>query len=295
MLPSKHDMAVWKLILAYDGTPYSGWQVQPGLSTIQGALAEAVARVTGEQVLPQGSGRTDAGVHALGQVASFAINTPIPASNLRRALNRVLPPSVRVLRAEVVDPGFHARHRARAKTYEYRVFPLFERARVARSLARQLSPEELAEERTCPPMLAPYCWPCPWALDLRALNRAAVTVLGTHDFTSFAAADPHGANPVLTPIRTIWQSCWRADGDLLVYQVRGSGFLHHMVRNLVGTFVLAGSGRLEPEAVAGILAARRRSAAGPTAPASGLFLVDVEYAAAEEFSAVLSEDDKGEE
>lgn len=271
-------MSVWKLILAYDGGPYHGWQVQPGLTTVQGTLAEAIRRVTREEVLPQGSGRTDTGVHALGQVASFAMDTPIPPGNFHRALNRVLPASIRVLSAETVDEGFHARHRARAKTYEYRVFPLFERARLPRRAAREMSQAELPEERICPPMLAPFCWPCPWALDLEKLKRAAASITGTHDFTSFAASDPRGANPVKTPVRTVWESCWRREGELLVYRVRGSGFLHHMVRNLVGTFVLAGSGRAAPESLPEMLAARRRSAAGPTAPASGLFLVNVEYA-----------------
>jgi tRNA pseudouridine38-40 synthase len=271
-------MSVWKLILAYDGTPYHGWQVQPGLTTVQGTLAEAIARVTREQILPQGSGRTDTGVHALGQVASFTLNAPIPAVSFHKALNRVLPASIRVISAEVVDDRFHARHRARAKTYEYRVFPLFERMRMPKKLAREMAPEDLPEERICSPMLAPFCWPCPWALDAEALNRAAAAVVGTHDFTSFAASDPRGANPVLTPVRTIFHSCWRTEGDLLVYRVRGTGFLHHMVRNLVGTFVLAGSGRITPETVPELLARKQRAVTGPTAPASGLFLVNVEYA-----------------
>ena len=294
MIPSKHGMSVWKLVLAYDGTPYHGWQVQPGLCTVQGMLAEAIHRVTREEVLPQGSGRTDTGVHALGQVASFAMDTPIPAGNFHRALNRVLPASIRVMSAEVVSDCFHARHRARAKTYEYRIFPLYEQPRMPKQAARARPPGELPGERICAPMLAPFCWPCPWALDLGALNRAAACVVGTHDFSSFAAADPRGANPVLTPVRTIWSSCWRAEGELLVFRVRGSGFLHHMVRNLVGTFVLVGSGRLAAEAIPEMLAAKKRSAAGPTAPPGGLFLVNVEYAEAADGTEALTEDE-GEE
>ena len=271
-------MPVWKLILAYDGTPYHGWQVQPGLETVQGTLAQAIFRVTRQQVTPQGSGRTDTGVHAHGQVASFLLEAPIPPATLQRALNRVLPASIRVMTAETVDDGFHARHRARAKTYEYRVLPLFDQPRVPKTVARRLATEDLPRERVCAPMLAPFCWPCPWALDLGLLNRAASAVVGTHDFTSFAASDPRGTNPVLTPVRTIFQSCWHAEGDLLIYRVRGTGFLHHMVRNLVGTFVLAGSGRIAPAAVGEMLATKLRSSAGPTAPASGLFLLNVEYA-----------------
>jgi tRNA pseudouridine38-40 synthase len=267
-------MALWKLTLAYDGTPYHGWQVQPGLSTVQGALAEAVHRITRERVLPQGSGRTDTGVHAFGQVASFSLESPIPPENLLRALNRGLPPSIRVLRAEIAADAFHARHSACAKTYEYRVLPLFTQPFEAGRDAPR-------EERICPPTLAPFCWPCPWALDLDRLNDAAQRVSGTHDFTSFAASDPHGSNPVSTPVRTIWESFWRRADELaegmLVYRVRGSGFLHHMVRNLVGAFVSAGSGRIAPAQVTEMLAARDRAAGAATAPASGLFLMSVEY------------------
>ena len=282
VIPCKVQMPVWKLTLAYDGTPYHGWQVQPGLTTVQGTLADAIQRITREVVLPQGSGRTDTGVHAQGQVASFELETPIPPANFHRALNRCLPASIRVLECEIADGGFHARHSARAKTYEYRIFPLYTRPFVAHR--REVEPEGGdAAERICPPTLAPFCWPCPWALDLELLNRAARHVIGRHDFTSFAASDPRGSNPVLTPVRVIASSCWHIQGDLLVYRVRGSGFLHHMVRNLVGTFVLAGSGRLDPDAIPGMLAARNRSETGPTAPASGLFLMGVEYGSTDEF------------
>jgi tRNA pseudouridine38-40 synthase len=279
-------MSIWKLTLAYDGTPYHGWQVQPGLATVQGTLADAIYRVVHERVLPQGSGRTDAGVHALGQVASFALASQIPPPNLHRALNRCLPPSIRVLGCEVADEGFHARHRARAKTYLYRIFPLYDRPYVRQ---RRVTSEEQNvalcgdRERICPPMLAPFCWPCPWALELGALERAAAQIVGTHDFTSFAASDPRGSNPVVTPVRTIFESGWCVEGEFLLYRVRGTGFLHHMVRNLVGTFVLAGAGRLDVGTIPAMLNAHTRSATGPTAPASGLFLAHVEYPSAGEF------------
>lgn len=288
------QMALWKLTLAYDGTPYHGWQVQPGARTVQGTLAEAIHRITGEKVLPQGSGRTDTGVHALAQVATFELGTPIPATNFHRALNRCLPPSIRVTGCEPAPRGFHARHSARAKTYEYRIFPLYDRPYIARSRGAQPEMQDTGE-RICPPTLAPFCWPCPWALDLSRLNRAARHVLGRHDFSSFAASDPRGSNPVLTPVREIYHSCWHADGELLNYQVRGTGFLHHMVRNLVGTFVLAGSGRLDPDEIPAMLAARSRAATGPTAPASGLFLISVEYGSPEETAdntAAAGEDDE---
>jgi tRNA pseudouridine38-40 synthase len=266
----------WRLTLAYDGADFLGWQVQPGQPTIQGELQAAIGRVTGETPLPQGSGRTDAGVHALGQVASFQLLAPIPPNNLLRALNRTLPPSIRVCEARAVRSTFHARHSAIAKTYEYRVLC----------------------GADCPPFLARYVYCCPWALDLAALQAAAAAFVGEHDFQSFAASDPDltqrsGAQddePSGAPgapagkdstVRTIFSSAWEEStidsANLLVFRVRGNGFLHHMVRNLVGTMIDAGRGFLPVEEIPKILAARSRSAAGPTAPARGLFLVSVEY------------------
>ena len=154
--------------MAYDGSDFHGWQVQPGLPTIQGELQAALGRITGETPLPQGSGRTDAGVHALAQVASFPLRAPIPPENLHRALNRTLPPSIRISEARTVRSTFHARHSAIAKTYEYRIF----RAAI------------------CPPFLARYVYACPWALDLDKLRACARLFEGEHDFQSFAASDP---------------------------------------------------------------------------------------------------------
>jgi tRNA pseudouridine38-40 synthase len=303
-------MTQWKLTLAYDGTPFRGWQVQPNLPTVQGLLCDAIQRTVGERVLPQGSGRTDAGVHALAQVASFALAASIPAASLHRALNRCLPPSIRVLSAEVVPPTFHARHSAIGKTYEYRIFPL----KAATDPGAPYLDFGIWEENICPPTLAPYVWPCPWPLDLDALNHAARHVLGAHDFTTFAAVDPdlthrsttepsteavipteavhstivssavegppHLLSTATEPhsnLRTITQSQWYAADGLIIYRVTANGFLHHMVRNLVGTFVQCGAHRLDPGSIPALLAARDRAAAGPTAPASGLFLVSVDY------------------
>jgi tRNA pseudouridine38-40 synthase len=259
----------WKLTLAYDGTEFHGWQVQPGQVTVQGELQKALGRITGEAPLPQGSGRTDAGVHALGQVASFSLQAPIPPDNLMRALNRSLPPSIRVLEAGTVPSTFHARHSAVAKTYEYRIF----------------------RSRICPPFIARYVHHCIWPLDLGELDRAAKALEGEHDFFSFAATDPDMAGRdqeydaerklealPASAIRTIFSSAWeQRSNELLVYRVRGSGFLHHMVRNLVGTMLEVGRGMLRSDDIARILAAKNRSAAGPTAPARGLFLHSVEY------------------
>ena len=247
----------FKVTLAYDGTDFYGWQVQPQRATIQGELSDAIERVTGERVLPQGSGRTDAGVHALAQVASFVLESPIPVNNLLLALNDTLPASIRVITTEEVEPQFHARHSAKAKTYEYRIF----RAGIF------------------PPFLARYVHHHPFPLHEQAVARASQFVLGQHDFTSFAAVDPERGkeDSEIDNVRTIHFSEWRREGDLFVYCVRGDGFLRHMVRNLVGTFLLAGKGTIRPEAIAQILEARSRSEAGPTAPARGLFLVNVEY------------------
>jgi tRNA pseudouridine38-40 synthase len=262
----------WKLTLSYDGGPFRGWQVQPGLPTVQGTLAAAIEQVTSEAVLPQGSGRTDAGVHALGQVATFALGVPIPAENLLRALNRALPAAIRVLSAEVASEGFHARHSARGKTYEYRIF----------ERRTQMAAANSAVERVCSPFLAPYAWDCRWPLQMEPMQEAAALLCGTHDFTSFAASDPDlsertEGQGAPNPVKTIHASAFARGEGLLVYRVRGSGFLHHMVRNIVGTMVDVGRGALEPREIERILGARDRSAAGPTAPAQGLFLVGVEY------------------
>ena len=245
-----------KIILAYDGSEFSGWQVQPEKATIQGTLASAIGRVTGENVLPQGSGRTDAGVHALAQVATFTTKSPVPAENLAKALNDVLPASIRVLEASEMPMEFHARKSARVKTYRYRIY----------------------RNSICPPFLARYVWHYPYPLDEEAMVRAASLAIGEHDFTSFAAVDPErGRDHEVSNVRRILSSAWERQGEELIYNVRGSGFLHHMVRNLVGTFILVGKGTLQPGDITRILLARDRSAAGATAPASGLCLVSVEY------------------
>lgn len=267
-------MTHWKITLSYDGTAFHGWQVQPCKATVQGCLSDAIAHVSGERVLPQGSGRTDAGVHALAQVASFRLTVPIPAENLLRALNRALPPSVRVLRVEMVPDEFHARHSAVRKSYEYRIF--------CGESSGHLVPALEGTSAICSPFLAPYVWDCRWPLALEPMQQAARLVLGTRDFTSFAASDPDlherengGTGP--NPVKTIVRSEMVRENGLLIYRVTGSGFLHHMVRNLVGTFVDIGRGATAATEIVRILEARDRTAAGPTAPPQGLFLVAVEY------------------
>ncbi|MFZ0799068.1 MAG: tRNA pseudouridine(38-40) synthase TruA [Terriglobales bacterium] len=251
-----------RLILSYDGADFAGWQVQPGRLTVQGTLASAIGRLSGENVLPQGSGRTDAGVHALAQVATFATASSIPADNWMKALNDILPPSIRVLEVTEAAPEFHARKSARAKTYRYRIY----------------------RGAICLPFLARYVWHYPYPLQESAMVAAAGVVVGEHDFTSFAAVDPERiermaaeVNAHTTNVRTIFCSGWTREADELIYTVRGTGFLHHMVRNLVGTFLLIGKGTMSLEDLRRILETRERTAAGPTAPASGLYLVGVEY------------------
>lgn len=276
----------WRLTLAYDGTDFRGWQVQPGEPTIQGELQTALGRITGENPLPQGSGRTDAGVHALAQVASFPLQAPIPPENLLHALNRTLPPSIRVTEVRHAPATFQARHSAIAKRYEYRILL----------------------GGICPPVLARYVYHWNLPMNFEALEDSARIFEGDHDFRSFAASDPDvthrdagmdlgfvgneearmDAGTVTAPssasgsaVRTIYSSRWERRqieaGEMLVYTVRGNGFLHHMVRNLVGTMLDVARGSLRPEEIAEILLARRRSAAGPTAPARGLFLHSVDY------------------
>ena len=275
--PGTFMLRTLKLTLAYDGSAFHGWQVQPAKPTIQGTLASVLQGLTGETLLPQGSGRTDAGVHALAQVATFQTASSIPAANFRIVLNDRLPAAIRVLAVDEMPADFHARHSARAKLYHYRIW----------------------RGDVVPPFLARYVTHHPYPLDEPAMRQAAALVVGRHDFTSFAAADPDraqrladasaeppaGVSTAEVPaafqrpsnVRTVHESRFERSAEELVYIVRGSGFLHHMVRNLVGTFLLAGKGGIAPTGVLAILEARDRRAAGPTAPAEGLYLVEVEY------------------
>jgi tRNA pseudouridine38-40 synthase len=249
-----------RLTISYDGTEFHGWQVQPDRPTVQGSLSDAIERITGEKIWPHGSGRTDAGVHAIAQVSSFQTTSSIPSDNLRKALNSCLPVSIRISQVEDAPADFHARYSAKAKTYDYRIH----------------------HAEICPPFSVRYVHHHPYPLDLVAMQEAARLVIGEHDFSSFAAVDPEkraesDSQAPPSNLRTIFESAWRISGKELVYSVRGSGFLHHMVRNLVGTFLLVGKGTYSPADIPRILEAKDRSAAGPTAPAQGLYLVSVEY------------------
>ncbi len=235
-----------RIALAYDGTEFHGWQIQPGLPTIQGTLEEIVGGIEGRPVHVAGSGRTDAGVHALAQVAAFTLENPIPTDNLRRAINRLLPPAIRILDAAEAAPGFHPRFDALAKTYRYSLF----RAEI------------------CPPFEWRYTHHHPYPLNEARMIEAAPLFEGEHDFTAFAAADDRDTEGK-SKVRTVFSSVLAREGQSLVYTVRGSGFLKHMVRNLTGTLIEMGRGNID----AGAFPDR----SGPTAPAKGLTLVSVEY------------------
>lgn len=240
--------------VAYDGTDFNGWQVQPGLPTVQGTLEEIVGQIEGKPVHVAASGRTDAGVHALAQVAAVSIDNPIPLDNFRRALNRLLPPSIRILRVAETAPEFHPRFDAVRKTYEYRIF----------------------RDEICSPFERRYLYHHPYPLDEGAMIEAAPLLEGEHDFTAFAASDEKDALDV-SKRRTIFRSVLSRGECLLVYRVTGSGFLKHMVRNIVGVLVEVGKRNLTGEELASRLQPGCGIRPGPTAPARGLFLVSVEY------------------
>lgn len=250
-LPS---MRTIKTTVSYDGTEYHGWQVQPGLPTIQAALEAVVSGIEGAPVPVAGSGRTDAGVHALAQVAAFSISNPIPLPNLQKAMNRELPRDIRVLDAVEVPPDFHPRHAAVAKTYEYRIL----RAEI------------------CSPFERRYVHHHPYPLDENRMIECAPLLEGEHDFSVFAASDDRDELGY-PKVRTVFSSRVEKCGDRLIYRVRGSGFLKHMVRNIVGVLLEVGKQNLTGNDVRARLQPACAIPAGPTAPARGLFLKSVEY------------------
>ena len=244
-------MRRFKLILEYEGTAYHGWQVQPGLSTIQGVLQATLTRIAGLPVEVTGAGRTDAGVHALGQVASFSADLRLDPLTLRRALNATLPRDIVVCRAEETLPDFDARRSARSKTYRY-------------TLLRRDYPSA---------WLGRHSLHVPYPLDVEAMAEAARALIGTHDFSAFRA----GTCTAATPVRTVLDASWRAAGDLLHFEITANAFLQHMIRILLGTLLEVGRGKRAPSEVAMILASRERRRAGKTALPHGLCLVEVYY------------------
>lgn len=217
-------------------------------------MQRVVSRIEEAPVSVVASGRTDAGVHALAQVAAFTLTNPIPLENLRPAINHLLPPSIRVLAVEEAAPDFQPRFDATSKIYEYRIW----------------------RDEICPPFDRPYVHHYPYPLNEPAMFAAAKQFEGEHDFSCFAASDPSDSKAE-SKFRRIFSSTLTREGSLLIYRVRGSGFLKHMVRKMVGTLIQAGKGNVTPEGLAHFLSAPPKVKAGPTAPASGLFLVQVFY------------------
>ena len=242
-------MCVTKLVLSYDGTDFRGWQKQPGERTVQGVIEDTLARLAAKRIPVMGAGRTDAGVHAAGQAASFRAELSLQRGDLRRALNALLPDDVRVLSAGPVPPGFDARKSARSKVYRYRIFNAL---RISPFLFRFV-----------------LHWTGP--LDLGKMAEAAAMFERQADFTAFSS------NRLLQPVRRVSRSEVRKKGPEIVYTVEADGFLRYMVRTIVGTLMEVGRGKIEPRAIEDFFALKKRSLRSPTAPAKGLCLIKVIY------------------
>ncbi len=243
-----------RITVSYDGTDFHGWQVQPDLTTIQGELERVLLDIEKTPVPVAGSGRTDAGVHAVAQVAAFSLTNPIPIDNLRRAMNRLLPRDIRVTDAAIAADDFHPRYGAVAKTYEYRIL----------------------RSEVCSPFERRYVYHYPYPLDEERMIELAPLLEGEHDFSAFAAADDRDELG-RSKVRTIFSSCLQREGERLIYRVRGSGFLKHMVRNVVGVLLEVGKGNLTCQDLKARLQPDCTLPPGPAAPARGLFLISVEY------------------
>lgn len=241
----------FKLVIQYDGRPFSGWQVQPDGISVQGVLEECLEKIVGVRPNVHGSGRTDSGVHAHGQVASVRLRTHHSSRVIKKALNATLPPAVRIISAKPVDIDFHARFSAKEKTYRYLII----------------------SGKTRSPFSPWYAFWYKYSLSLEPMRKAAGYLLGEHDFASFMAS----GSDVKSSVRTITRLDLAMGGGMYSFTVSGNGFLRHMVRNIVGTLILVGQGRIKPEDMKKILESKNRENAGPTAPAQGLSLVKVSY------------------
>ena len=240
-----------KLTVQYDGSRYHGWQIQPGKRTIQGELVEAVSNLVGVRTHVHGASRTDAGVSALGQVALFEVDSPIPTENFADAINDRLPREIVVTAAEQVRPGFDLLGEVKSKLYRYTIYT----------------------GRYRPVLRLNQCWHVHKKLDVAAMNQAAQLLVGQKDFKSFASA----ADRRESSIRTIFRCEVSAEGKWVYLEVEGDGFLYNMVRNIVGTLVDVGVGRWQPQKVTRILEAKDRTAAGRLAPPEGLCLMWIKY------------------
>jgi tRNA pseudouridine38-40 synthase len=251
-------MRYFKLTIAYDGTDFHGWQMQANKPTIQGEIVSVLRRLTQEQVLLHGAGRTDAGVHALGQVASFKTQSALSAQEFQRALNALLPPTIRIVAAEEVGPDFNARWSARGKVYRYRIY----------------------RGKVVPPMIWRYVLHYPFPLDEDAMRDAAPRFVGVHDFTSFSASIGSEENDKeRSTEREIYsvELVRSADNEELVFTVKGRSFLRYMVRKMVGTLLDVGRGKLTPADIDRLYELKDRSKSGPTVPPQGLVMVEVQH------------------
>lgn len=251
-------MRYFKLTIAYDGTDFHGWQAQTNKPTIQGEIASVLGRLTQERVSLHGAGRTDAGVHALGQVASFKTLSPLSSGEFQRALNALLPPTIRIVGAEEVGPTFHARFSARGKIYRYRIY----------------------RGKVVPPAIWRYVLHYPFPLDEEAMTDAARRFAGMHDFSSFAASTgSEDDDQERSMERDVFSAelARSLDGEELVFTVSGRSFLRYMVRKMVGTLLDIGRGKLVPEDIERLLELKDRSKSGPTVPAQGLVMVEVRH------------------
>ena len=240
-----------KLTLAYDGTTYHGWQIQPGVPTIQGELEHALGNILDHRVKTHGSGRTDAGVHAHGQIAHFLTEKSMDTDALHKGVNALLPSQIRIVAVEEASAQFHARISATAKTYEYHVW----------------------RDAVVSPFHSNYVHSIWQYLDAERMDRATEGFVGVHDFTSFSAA----STEVEDRVREVYEAAWERDSTAWVFRIRANGFLQYMVRTIVGTLIEVGKGRLKPDRINAIFEARDRQQAGPSAPARGLHLISVDY------------------
>src|SRR5258705_12622446 len=251
-------MRYFKLIIAYDGTDFHGWQMQSNKPTIQGEIVNVLRRITQENLQLHGAGRTDAGVHALGQVGSFRTQSALSAGEFQRALNALLPPAIRIAAAEEVGPDFNARWSARGKIYRYRLY----------------------RGKVVPPMLWRYVLHYPFPLDEEKMRDAAARFVGSHDFASFAASTgSEEDDKERSTVREIYSTelVRSPDNEELVFTVRGRSFLRYMVRKMVGTLLDVGRGRLSPEDIDRLFELRDRSKSGPTVPPHCIFMVEVQH------------------
>ena len=242
-------MQNYRLVLSYDGTDYHGWQRQPQKRTIQGIIEETLAKITQNKINVIGAGRTDTGVHAQGQVANFKANISLSEEELLRAMNSLLPGDIKIISLEKTEANFHARKMAKSKIYQYRIF----------------------NSSDIPPFLLRYVlyWRSP--LNVKTMQKAAHLFVREADFTAFSS------NRVLNPVRRVTSSRIEKKGKEIIYTVEANGFLRYMVRTIVGTLLEVGKGKLDPENIEEIFKKKRRSQAGPTAPAKGLCLMKVIY------------------